>query len=214
MREAEQADKLSGADAAQAAVRIHLAEYEKIENEIAQRSQAQNFLLALNVTALGVSASAAVASGTFQIMLALPFVYSFTLLEWAAHNRQIQKLARYVNEGLRPKLQLLIPNSGGLLEWEDPECPLRRGPPIMRMVAKVSLHVIFVGGMVIGLGGSSPFLCQTTRWTSGMNIGYWCLWGAALVLASASYWLSGLWSPFRTPGSLDKGTDEESPTHT
>jgi hypothetical protein len=92
---------------------VHLCEYERLRNEINNRTQLSSGLVALQLAALGAGLS--VLDKLPDVVLVLAAVSSFLWLLWIDHTSQIYKIAAYIGLRLAPRLH---EGDEELLGWE------------------------------------------------------------------------------------------------
>ena len=87
-------------------LQARLAEYATQRTEIGWRTQAQQTLLGLNVTAAGLVGSAALSGdGRRPLLLLLPYLCTALGMAWLDHGRSIASTARYIRTVTWPGVQ-------------------------------------------------------------------------------------------------------------
>lgn len=103
---------------------VVLVEYQRLRDEIDNRTQIANGLVALQVTALG--AGLAIFEQYPDVVVGVAVASTFLWLLWIDQARQVCKLAAYIGVRLTPVLR---DRHGGVLGWEGFLRRLDRGGP-------------------------------------------------------------------------------------
>ena len=99
------------------AVTALLAEYEALRAEINRRSQAQQTLAVLCITASGAIASFALSRNLVPVLLLQPMLGACLGLLYADHGNSIHNIGRYLHDHTAARVDSLT-RSKGLLAWE------------------------------------------------------------------------------------------------
>lgn len=178
-------------------LQARLAEYASQRAEIGWRTQAQQTLLGLNVTAVGLVGSAALtATGRRHLLLVLPYICPALAMAWLDHGRSIANIAYYLRARCWPSIQeitgLTTPDERSRLWCRDEYTVAEGVEPALgyRMTIVVPYALAFTAPPVVALAFAVNLLD---------SIGLVLLWVAGLALtAGSAVW----WGQFRpmTPG--------------
>jgi hypothetical protein len=160
-------------------IQIYMSEYEQLFSEIKQRLQTQHSLFITSIAACGVLISAAITAKNTEILLSMTFILSATLLEWSNQDRQIWKIANYINKWICPKIRKIIQDEDAL-EWTHSDSTYRINNKLHSFVHAFSHSLLFAGGMIIGL------VISRHTFIFGINVqhsdGFIILWWINLVI--------------------------------
>jgi hypothetical protein len=101
-----------------------LAEFDRLREEIDNRTELSTNLILAEIAALGAAIS--VIEKVHDVLLGLPVLGSFLWLLWMDHTQQIYKIGLYIAQDLAPRIRQSHPNSFG---WEKFFRVLDKGGP-------------------------------------------------------------------------------------
>ncbi len=180
---------------------VLLAEYAAVNQEIGRRSDAQQPLLALSITALAAIASVVVSrSSARPAVLLIPLVTATCGLLWLDHAKTIRTKGKYIGGQLRSAIVAELPDPDCLLQNED----LTRREELnltARILANTSMLFFAASSLAatgVGLDlliGSHP-IAFADRWLRALAWTGWTV-GLLLTLFYALGVLSYVREPFR-----------------
>ena len=159
-------------------LQVHLAEFKKIEDEIAQRSNCQHQMILVCMTTAGAAFGVAFSSAKEEVLLAIPAVFAAAMLIWADHDRSIIELGRYIASTLRVEF-VRIMGTERLLMWEA----MMESDTVNSRLHKVIFHVsyrLFIGLIPLFASLSALRRGAQTFW-------FWEMWVFVSALAAASW---------------------------
>ena len=134
----------------QVLIQVHLTEYKKLQDEIAQRMQFQNTLIIMCLASASGVASIAATTKLLDILIIIPIIYSSAMLIAARHSLANIKIAKYVSKYICPTINE-IARSNNLIQWEQRLATDYRSTPHHRFVAFISYTLFYGSGVLIPL---------------------------------------------------------------
>ena len=163
---------------------VLLAEYASVSNEIHRRSDAQQPLIALTITALATITGIVVGKSSARgLILLLPLVSSTCGLLWLDHALTIRKKGRYIGEVVRPLIVDVLPDSENLLQNEALTRAEERNVPALALA--VTPIVFFAVASLAAVGVGLDVLVGHHRPSFGDDVMRdlaWAGWGIGLLL--------------------------------
>jgi hypothetical protein len=169
-------------------LQARLAEYASHRAEIGWRTNAQQTLLGLNVTAAGLVGSAALSAPSRRLLLlVLPYVCSALGMAWLDHGRSIAKTAQHIRVALWPGVQ----EDAGLTTPEERHRLRCRDDYLIEQDVETRARYRLTVVVPYGLVFTAPSIAALAfAWPANRSVGLAVLWAAGLVLtiANLAWW--------------------------
>ncbi len=157
-------------------LKFHLQEYSAMRTEIYNRSNAQDTLINLNVTALGlVTGLVLTGRGGVQLLLLIPLISASMGLPYFDHSGAIERIAAYLDCVLRPTVFSLAGDNYSL-SWEQFSLKAVWVSWVSVLAFAAPLFFLFLGGPIFATIVVFPSL--KPAWS-------WALWSMDVVLQAA-----------------------------
>jgi hypothetical protein len=157
-------------------------EYDKLKDEIANRSTLQSAIMTLNIAAVGTLGGFVLGRKADNLLLLLLIPLSAAMgLWWLDHARSIDRIGTYIREDLWPRIIGRERRPGNPMSYEDIVQGTRLSI-VDRSVLTLPYFVVFFGPSLASIIVSSRSLRNVLSWT---------LWGIdlALLLFSVALWI-------------------------